>query len=190
MVDSYKSLKKGIDIGEQIVTSTHNFQSKLSEIEILLWKLIDKYSKYDPNLKVFLHNILAEIKEMKKLLTTPYQGELHIVLEEEAALKKSNAWSLKFKKTLITENNKRKLEQIKADEILITILKEHFEKIKNLFNESQYLFSIDIEKVKINEIKIELNKAEEKFKKIMQNLLEIILAYENIFEEAEKRLEE
>ena len=184
MVYFYKSLNDGIEIGEQIVTATHNFQSKLLKVQSLLWEMIDQYSKYDRDLEIFLRAVLAEIKTLIGILTTPYKGELQIVLEDKAALKRGSGWILKYRQEL----ERKQIKELEGDKILITICKEHFERIKTLFEEGKHLFSIDIKKCELYEVKIKLGRAEKGFKKIMQNLLRLILAYEHIFKEAEKKL--
>ena len=186
MVTFYKALERDIDIGKQVVASTHDFNDKLYTIERLLWAMKEQYSKYDQNIGQFLQKAIDEIKSLKRIINTPYQGELHIVLEDKAALKKGEGWVLKYKRK-IEKNN---IQEIEADEALIYICKEHFERIKNLFIESEHLFSVDIEKAEVNEVKVQLGRAEKRFKEIMQKLLKLILTYESFFKLAEDKLKE
>ncbi|MFH0701563.1 MAG: hypothetical protein V2A62_03950 [Candidatus Woesearchaeota archaeon] len=192
MVDLRKALYQGIDVSKKIVTASHNFIHKLIDFQSELWDLSEKYSKYDPRLEPFFKSIITELNGLTHGLTVTQQGEVHILLEKEAALKRSKGWALKYLQKTGPGGYvaKKKYREREVDKIFIVICKEHFQRMKQLFLEGEELFQVDIRTARILKVKIELGRAEAGFKELMEKVLALILAYEKIFQDAEKELEE
>ena len=174
-----RSLQKGIDIGNKVVRTTHDFQEKLHDAQGVTYHLLARCS-HNQDVKELLEKIVREFTNLIEILQVERKGFLHIVTEEKAILK--------FRKeTRYDERGqwleKKLVEEKEADALILTICQEHFQRLKELFEGGEKLFSIDIEKTKIKKVKVDLGEEKKMFIKYMSGLLQYILIYEKILKE-------
>ena len=179
-----KDLHIGIDAGKKIVLATHDFEVKLLAIDMLIMHIQFNYMEHE-DLNEFFMEISDEIVELRDTLESLEKGEVHLVLEEEAAEKRGTSWVFKHRKK-VEDEIKEETDILKVD---LEILHQFFKRLKEKFSQVDHLFSVDIEKATLTEVKLELEEAEEEVKHILERLMGFFATYEKIFSDELKRLE-
>lgn len=177
--EALRDLHRGIDAGKSIVTAVHDFEIKLSAVDIVIGHIEFNYSHYE-GLYAFFTELSDMIVELRDELEQLEKGEIHFVLEEEAAKKKSTQWILMHRKA-IEEVIK---EEKEVDKQIIRKIHRAFVKLRKLFIKSEHLFSLYIRKTEIKKFKLKLEEDEEQVKHILEQLMRFIFAYEKIFKRA------
>ena len=174
----------GIDAGKKIANTTHDFETKLLAIDMLIMHINFNYMEHE-DLNEFFMEISDEIVELRDELEALEKGEIHIVLEEEAAEKKGTSWILKHRKKVEDEIK----EEADIDKAILQKIHQAFRSLKEKFSQVDHLFSVDIEKATVKNVKLELEEAEEEVKHILERLMGFFVTYEKIFREELERLE-
>ncbi len=171
-------LHSGIDVGRNIVHSTHNFRIKLEAVDNVFAHIEIDY----PDLADF-GEFFAEVGEiimhLEAQLRDLEHGEIHIVRKEKSAERHGEEWVLKHIKKV-----KEKLEEEKdVDEEIIKDIHAALVKIKKLFLKAEHLFEIQEKETRIKELKHKLEEKEEEMKHIIEKLMQFLFTYEKIFKE-------
>ena len=184
--EALRDLHLGIKVGKRIISATHSFEIKLSIIESSIMNHVNFDDQYSEAFIEFFEKITYDIINMRDELEEMEKGEVHIVLEEEAAEKLGTKWILKH----INKVEDDIESEIELEKELIEKIHQFIVKIKNYFIEAEHLFSMNIEKSIIKKINIESEENEDEVKHILKNLLLFVLFYEKIFEQTLNDLEE
>lgn len=179
---SLENLRQGIDVDKKIITSAHDFEVKLASIEILINHLHLNYWDHDD--RDFFLQIPDLITELWAEIQALEKGEMHILLEEEAAQKLGKKWVIKHRKKIGEEIK----EETRVDKKIIQDLHQAFVDLKQHFAQAEHLFTADLNQGKVKKINAELGEKEKEFKHIIERLLQFIQAYEQIFREYLKEL--
>ena len=174
----------GIDAGKKMVTATHDFEVKLLAIDMLIGHIQLNYMKHE-DLTDFFMEISDEIVELRDELEALKKGEIHVILEEEAAGKKGTSWILKHRKRIDDELK----EEVDIDNAILQKIHQAFRSLKEKFSQVDHLFSIDIKKATVKTIELDLEEAEKEVKHILERLMGFFITYEKIFRKELERLE-
>ena len=174
----------GIDAGKKIANTTHDFEVKLLAIDMLIMHIQFNYMEHE-DLNEFFMEISDEIVELRDELEALEKGEIHVILEEEAAEKKGTSWILKHRKKIEDEIK----NEADIDKAILQKIYQAFSSLKEKFSQVDHLFSVDIEKATVKNVKLELEEAEEEVKHILERLMGFFVTYEKIFRKELERLE-
>ncbi len=174
----------GIDAVKKIATATHDFVLKLLAIDMLIMHIKSNYAEHE-DLHQFFMEISDELVELRDELEDLEKGEIHVVLDEEAAKKRGTSWILKHRKKVEDEIK----EEVDIDKEILQKIHNVFMRLKEKFSQVDHLFSVDIEKATVKNVRLELEEAEEEVKHILERLMGFFVTYENIFRKELERLE-
>lgn len=177
-------LHLGINAGKKIATTTHDFEVKLLAMDMLIMHIQFNYAEHE-DLNEFFMEISDEIVKLREELEALEKGEIHVVLKEEAAEKEGVSWILKHRNKVEDEIK----EEADIDKAILRRIYQVFRSLKAKFSQVEHLFTVDIGKAKVKEIKLELEEAEKEVKHILEKLMGFFVTYEKIFHEELKRLE-
>ncbi|HII72585.1 TPA: hypothetical protein HA265_07550 [Candidatus Woesearchaeota archaeon] len=179
--NALKRLHKGIDIEKKIVTATHDFQDKLFDAETVVRHMKERFGD---GLGEFYERLLHELEMLREIIQfTPVNGRLTVVLKDkdvkvmfrnESNYDKRGQWV-----------SKKIIEDVEAEHALVMIVREHFQNMKRLYEEGNDLFGRKGEEIIGPK---ELGREKKNFEKFMKGVLKFILAYEKVFEKAEREL--
>ena len=181
--EALNDLKESIDIEKEIIIFNHNFENKLLAIDLIIMHFHENYSHHDDLFEVFLE--LGDlIEDLRKKNEIAGAGELHILLEEEAAQKKSSRWMIAHRRKF----SKEKKQFRRLVKVFLKRLHETIVEVRELFTKSSNLFFFEGKKlVKIN---IDLDPDEKtEITNIVETLLKVLITYEIFFKEELKKLE-
>ena len=137
-------LHLGIDVGKKIVSATHDFEIKLSAVDMLFMHIDFNYSDND-DLNDFFVDVSDTLVNLGEELEALKKGAIHLILEEEAAEKRGTSWVLKHRKKVGDEIK----EEIEVDSKIIKKTHLAFIKLTRLFWDAEHLFSVNIKKATI-----------------------------------------
>ena len=175
------TLHIGIDVGKRIVIASHDFTTKLSAVDMVFMHTQMEYQDYD-ELHEFFVDVSDVLVELRDELDALRKGEIYFIVKLEAAEKRKN-WTLTHFKKI-----KKELHQVEdVDRKIFFVIHAALEKVRQLFQQAEHLFELDIKKATVD-VKVELEEGEEEVKHILERLIQFILAYEQIFKKELKKL--
>lgn len=178
-----KDLHLGIDAGKNIITATHNFEIKLLAMDMLIMHINFKYEQHQ-DLTEFFMEISDELVRLREELSALEKGEIHVILEEKAAEKRGISWMLRH----IKKVKKKIKEESDLDKAILQRVARVFQELTDKFSQVDHLFSVNLQKATVTEIKLELEEAEKELQHILEQLLGFFITYNKIFRKELERL--
>ncbi len=182
--EALDDLHLGIDAGRSVVTATHNFEQKLWGVDTLSAHSFDYDSSHE-DLAAFFDGLFRELLSLREELDALEKGELHFVLEQEAAEKSGAPWLVRHRKIV----NDEVKEEARIAKKLLQRVHHVFLELKAKFAEGEHMFAVDLEKAQVTQMKLQERHAEEEIKYFIERLLAFFVAYENILRKELARLE-
>jgi hypothetical protein len=130
------TLEEGIDVGKETVIGLHKMEENFHKISAITHLLMEEGEFVD-----FLFELGEKIGDLLNEIKLDEDGELHLVVEGEAAIRLGKAWILSHRARI----KERILEENTHAKHIIGIIKKHFELINELFDENKEEFHEDPE---------------------------------------------
>ncbi|MBI2666547.1 hypothetical protein HYX13_02955 [Candidatus Woesearchaeota archaeon] len=173
-----EDLHRGIDAGKKAVTATHDFETKLLAMDMLIMHLHFNYAEHEGLIEFFIQ-ISECIVALRDELEALNLGEIHIIIQEEATEKKSPLWVFKHRKKV----KKRIVQEQELEREMLQKVAAAWKKMYQKFQEAEELFVVDLKKIKVKEIYLELEEKHEEVKHILERLLGFFGAYQHFLQQ-------